>query len=136
MSHSEREEFLAWYEGQNGTVFDNRHVLESYCQDDVTVLRQACQIFRRHFLDIGNIEVFLEAITIASACNTVFRKRFLTADTIGFIPAGGYTNNTPQSRKALMWLAYREQMDACSIQHGRNGRENRLPAVPHLKADG
>ncbi|GFG31346.1 hypothetical protein Cfor_03980 [Coptotermes formosanus] len=35
-----------------------------------------------------------------------------------------------------MWLSYREHTDACSIQHGRNGRESRLPAVPHLKVDG
>jgi hypothetical protein len=76
------------------------------------------------------------AITIASACNHVFRKLFLTPDTIGLIPAGGYTNNTPQSKNAQMWLAYREQTDACSIQHGRNGREYRLPEVPHLKVDG
>jgi hypothetical protein len=122
MLHSEREEFLAWYEGQRGTIFDNRRVLESYCKDDVTVLRHMCQIFRCHFLDIGNIEVFLEAITVASACNKVLRKRFLTPDTIGLIPAGGYTNNTPQSRKALMWLAYREQMDECSIHHEWSGR--------------
>jgi hypothetical protein len=69
MSHCEREEFLARYLGQKDSIFDNRHMLESYCQDDVTVLRQSCQIFRRNFLDTGNIEVFLEAITIASACN-------------------------------------------------------------------
>jgi hypothetical protein len=77
MSHSEREEFLDWYEGQKGTTFNNKQVMESYCQDDVTVLRQACQIFRRNFPEIGKIEVLLEDITIASACNKVFRKRFL-----------------------------------------------------------
>jgi hypothetical protein len=37
MSHYKREEFHAWYGGQRGTIFDNRKVLESYCQDDVTV---------------------------------------------------------------------------------------------------
>ena len=43
MSASERSEFLAWYEGQKVEVFDNRRVLESYCQDDVNMLREACQ---------------------------------------------------------------------------------------------
>ena len=56
------------------TVFDKRRVLEQYCQDDVTVLRQACQIFRRDFIEIGNIAFFLEAVTIASACNKVLHK--------------------------------------------------------------
>jgi len=55
MSESERKDFLSWYNEQNDIVLDNRRVLEQYCQDDVTVLRQACQIFRRDFIEIGNI---------------------------------------------------------------------------------
>jgi hypothetical protein len=51
-SVSERKEFIVWYEGQRGEVVDNKRVLESYCHDDVTVLRQACQLFRREFLRI------------------------------------------------------------------------------------
>jgi len=43
MSEGERREFMAWYNEQKVKVFYNRHVLEQYCQDDVTVLRQACQ---------------------------------------------------------------------------------------------
>jgi hypothetical protein len=67
MGISERGEFMTGYEGQKNRDFDNKLVLEKYCQDDVTVLRQACQIFRREFIEIGNIEVFLESFTIASA---------------------------------------------------------------------
>ena len=37
ISASERLDFLAWYEGQRGVLFDNRHVLASYCQYDVSV---------------------------------------------------------------------------------------------------
>jgi len=58
MSEGERREFMAWYKKQEVKVFDNRSMLEQYCQDDVTVLRQACRVFRREFLEIGNIEVF------------------------------------------------------------------------------
>jgi G:T-mismatch repair DNA endonuclease (very short patch repair protein) len=128
MSESERREFMEWYQSQRGKeVFDNRRVLEEYCQADVTVLRQACQVFRREFIQIGNIEVFLESITIASACNKVLRRRFLEPNTIGLIPAGGYTGNVNYSTKAIMWLIYKEQTDGCTILHGRNGREYRLP---------
>ena len=35
MSASERNEFVAFYEGQKDEVFYNKRVLESYCQDDV-----------------------------------------------------------------------------------------------------
>ena len=136
MSPSERSEFLEWYAGQQHAVFDNRRVLEQYCQDDVTVLRQACQIFRREFMEIGHIEVFLESFTIASACNKVLRKRFLKPDTVGIIPAGGYSCNNNYSKKALMWLLQVEQAERCSIRHARNGREVRLPEVPQFSVDG
>jgi len=89
MGEEERQEFHAWYDSQKSELFDNRRVLENYCQDDVTVLGQACRFFRREFMQIGNIQVFLESITIASACNKLLRKRFLQPDTIGLIQTGG-----------------------------------------------
>jgi aspartate ammonia-lyase len=76
---------------ERSAVFDKRSVLEAYCQDDVTVLRQACTVFRREFMEIGNVDVFTESVTIASACNKVLR--FLRPDTIGLIPTGGYSCN-------------------------------------------
>jgi hypothetical protein len=50
MSVTERNNFLAWYEGQKDVVFDNKRVLEAYCQDDVSVLREACCVLRREFV--------------------------------------------------------------------------------------
>ena len=93
-----REEFLAWYEARKSHVFHNKHVLEAYCQDDVTVL-PACRVFGRVFLQIGNIEGFLESLTIASACIKMLRRKFLKPDTIGLIPTGGYTCNNKYSKK-------------------------------------
>ena len=92
-------------------------------------------MFKREFAQIGNIDVFQESITIASACNKVLRKRFLQRDIIGLIPKGGYTANHKQSKKALMWLVNRERTDGCTILHGRNGREYRLPELPHLSVE-
>jgi hypothetical protein len=71
MSEGERKEFVAWYASQKDEVFDNRRLLEEYCQADVTVLRQACRVFRCEVMQIGNIDVFVESITIASAYNKV-----------------------------------------------------------------
>jgi G:T-mismatch repair DNA endonuclease (very short patch repair protein) len=93
-------------------------------------------VFRREFLQIGNIEVFQESITIASACNNVLRKRFLKPYTIGIIPTCGYTGGVKYSTKAIMWLLYKEKEDGIKIIHARNGREYRLPELPHLSVDG
>ena len=137
MRARDRAEFLAWYEQRRHEVFDNKHSLESYCQSDVTVLRLACKTFRSLFRSIGNLEVFLESVSIASACNKVFRRNFLTADTIGIIPPGGYTDGRVQSRKAMMWLVYEQISDGTiRIRHGRNGKEYRLPELPHYSVDG
>jgi len=57
MGEEGRREFFAWYESQKSEPFDNRRVLETYCQDDVTVLRQVCRVFRREFMHIVNIEL-------------------------------------------------------------------------------
>ena len=123
MSAGERTEFLEWYDRQRCVLFDKRRVLVPYCQDDVTVVRLACQMFRREFLHFGNIDVFQVSVIIAAACNKVLGKLFLKPGTIGLIPTGGYSGNVNYSKKALMWLVYREHLDGCRIMHGRNGRD-------------
>jgi len=57
MWEEERKDFLVWYESQRSEIFDNKQVLESYCQDDVTVLTLACREFRREFMHRGHIDV-------------------------------------------------------------------------------
>ena len=71
MGGGKREDFPVRYETRKSEPFDNRHVLEAYCQEDVMVLRKAFRLFRREFLQIGNIEVSLETMTIVYACNKI-----------------------------------------------------------------
>jgi len=86
-------------------------------------------------MQIGNIDVFLESITIASACNKLLRKRFLQPDTIGLIPAGWYTCNNNYRKEALVWLLHMEETDGVKIMHCRNGREYRLPELRSFNVD-
>jgi len=69
-----------------------RSLITDACSNSIakmtSVLRQASQIFKSDFIEIGNIEVLLETLTIASACNKVLRKKFLNQETVGLIPAG------------------------------------------------
>ena len=135
-SPSERIEFMTWYDSQKDEVFDNRRILEEYCQNDFILLLKAYQIFRREFIEIGNIEIFLESFTIASACKKVWRKRFLKPDTIVLIHSRGYSCNNNCSKKALMWLLHVQQTEGCRIRHARNGREYKLPELPNFSVDG
>jgi len=93
-------------------------------------------MFRRDFIEVGNVDVFLESCTVASACNKVFRNRFLKPGTIGFIPGGGYSCNRNYSKKALLWILHMEEEDNCKILHARNEREIRLPELPRFSVDG
>jgi len=67
----------------------------------------------------------------------MLRKRFLKPDTIGLIPTGGYGGKINYSRKALIWLVYREMKDGGrKILHTLNGREYRLPELPYFSVEG
>ena len=82
------------------------------------------------------IEVFLESLTIASACNKVLRRKFMKTETIGLIPPGGYTCNNKYSKNAIMWLLHMDQTDGVAIKHAHNGRVYRQPELPHFSVDG
>jgi hypothetical protein len=69
----------------------------------------------RGFMEIGNIDEFLEAVTIVSACNKVLCKKFIKPETIGLIPNGGCFANNRYSKKALMCLLRIEQTDGYSV---------------------
>jgi len=81
----------------------------------------------------GNLEVFLESVSIASACNKILVKSFLQPDTIGLIPTGVYTCNHNYSKKALIWLLQMEKIDGEKIMHSR---EFIVPEMPHYSGDG
>ncbi|GLV46260.1 hypothetical protein CBL_12337 [Carabus blaptoides fortunei] len=80
-----------------------------YCVSDVDILRRACVKFRKAFINDRGVCPFTEAVTIASACSKVFRRRFLKPRTIGLIPSGGYRMRDTQSRVALEWLIWEEE---------------------------
>ena len=77
----------------------------------MNVLREASRLLRQELLQIGNIDVFLNSVTIASACDKSMRKRLFKLYRIGLISPGGYTVNVNYNNKALTWLLYREQTD-------------------------
>ena len=64
-------------EVEHGTQFNMQVDLQSYCENDVSVLRIGCTRFRRLLLDIGNTDPFKESVTIASCAQLIFRKLFL-----------------------------------------------------------
>lgn len=128
--------FLPWYDTLKKAdyVFDFAKEIVSYCRDDVTILRRACLVFRKMFIDIGNVCPFDEATTIASACFRIFRKNFLKDDSIGIIPTSGYRWTHNQSKKAISWLVWEEHCRGHRIIHAARTREFKIPQ--NLYVDG
>jgi hypothetical protein len=100
MHESERKAFLSKYENvARSEVFDNRRVMQLHCQADMTGTARGVSDFC-HFLQIGNMEMFLESMTITSACKRSFCKKFLQPDRIGIIPVESYMDNRSRARSA------------------------------------
>jgi len=78
MKEKQLPEFERWYVaekarlGATGLVFKDQ--LIQYCVEDVNILRGACFKFMNEFHALSGINPFLGTISIASACNLVFRK--------------------------------------------------------------
>lgn len=78
MTASDREQFYIWYNDVKSRDYEfvfEREIYE-YCRSDVDILRRSCLEFRRLFIQTTDVDPFAKCITIASACNLVFRKNF------------------------------------------------------------
>ena len=95
----------------------------TYCCSDVEILHLCCHQFRELFCDVTDIDPFEQCITIASACNLVFRTNFLKENTIAILPPHGYHPKIKQSNMALKWLSFITEKDDIYIRHKRNAGE-------------
>ena len=120
MKEGRRTEFFTWYRQQKH--FDFQKDLEIYCISDVDILQRACGRFRALFLEHTGCEPFVSAITIASACNQVYRSLFLKTDEIAIIPQHGYIHDN-QSGIGHCWLQWEASRRQVHIQHAFNGGE-------------
>ena len=76
MSANERRVFIAWYDGHKVNVLDNKRVFESFCRDEVNLLRGMSSVEARIPTHRERRRV-LVSTTTASTCNKLMRKRFL-----------------------------------------------------------
>ena len=75
---------------------------------------------------VSDNDPFAKCISIASACNLVFRKNFLQPETIAIIPPHGHTPQDKQSVQALKWLRYVAEKESIYIRHAGNSGEERI----------
>lgn len=126
MFEENRTEFNTWYAEHQNDRFNFQKELLEYCRSDVQILMEGCMAFRRLFMSVTkNVDPF-QNITIAAACNTVFRTHFLQPDTIGLIPKHGYRSKDRHSLVALKWLKWVSHKEGITLQHAQNGGEYKI----------
>jgi hypothetical protein len=128
MSPTAKEKFLQWHTNLKDAnyVFNFREEILAYCRSDVDILRRCCMQFRELFRDVTEIDPFEKCLTIASACNLVYRTNYLEENTIAIISPHGYCPENKQSLLAQKWLSYTAESNEIYIQHARNGGEKRV----------
>ena len=145
MKTAELLEFQQWHQKVRGKPFDFNKELRSYCKNDVEVLLRAVLAFREKFMTMTTdrskapegVDPYINSMTLASACNLVYRQLFLRPETVGLIPSYGYNPKHKQSLEAMQWLYYlisKDQNQYGRIQHARNGGEVSIPWIG--KVDG
>uniref|UniRef100_A0A915IL67 Uncharacterized protein n=1 Tax=Romanomermis culicivorax TaxID=13658 RepID=A0A915IL67_ROMCU len=82
--------------------------------------------FRDIFLEEKGVDPFFTSLTIASACNHIYREKYLLEDTIGLIPHGGYSRAENQSVIGIKWLKYTAETRKIKIRHKLNGGEVKI----------
>jgi G:T-mismatch repair DNA endonuclease (very short patch repair protein) len=118
-----RNNFLQWHEAYKNNIFDFQKELTEYCLSDVEILTQSFLKFREQLLTTSNVCPLRESCTIASACNKIYRRNFLQPNTIGIIPKNGYRLSENQSKIAIKWLIWEENLRQINILHSAKQRE-------------
>jgi G:T-mismatch repair DNA endonuclease (very short patch repair protein) len=128
MSTQERSKLIEWHTGkiESNEIFNLEKELTEYCISDVSILREACNKFRKLIIDVGNVDPLTECITLASIANKVFRRKFLKDNVIGILPPSGYRFCNRQSKIGIKWLLSKEREYNTVIQHSGNAKEYRV----------
>ena len=133
MAPEEREKFHEWHKLQAGKPFDLQQELYKYCLSDVDILKKGCLKYRQILMDITRqersdkgVDPFRSCLTLASTCHLIFRRNFMSSQTIAIIPDMGFDPSQNYSRNQMIWLKYLSFKENKRIDHCMNGREKKI----------
>ena len=127
MSEEKQHKFLKWYDLNKHSIFDFKEAFYSYCERDVDLLAKGCIAFDRIIHESTKISPFIQCVTLASLCHTIYRHKYMPKDSIAIIPELGYNPSENTSRKAQLWLKYLAETQKINIKHAKNGGEHKIP---------
>jgi hypothetical protein len=109
--------------------------LYKYFLSDVEILRNGCLSYRKIFLEISKknnigIDIFLNCVTLPSACHLIYRRNLIKSQSIVLIPDYGFDPTQNYSHKQILWLKYISFKDGFHIQHCFNNLEKKIDPYP------
>jgi hypothetical protein len=98
---------------ENEKPFNFKKDFEEYCWSDVLLLCDGCLQYSRLSRENSKLndadkgyDPLVNCITLASACNNLYRRNYMPKDTIATLPPCGYNPKANLSRACELWLKY------------------------------
>jgi hypothetical protein len=116
MKKKQLKEFNSWYEKEkeflasNNTIYNLKKELIKYCENDVLILLNCIQVFRKIYKEVTAIDPITRCFTLASMGLEIFKAKILSEKTIGVTPIKGYKRHGKFSRIGNCWLDFQQKV--------------------------
>ena len=126
MKSKQLKDFSKWYNEENQRLLDNnlkydlKKELIKYCENDVLILLNCIQVFRKIYKDVTEIDPITRCFTLASMGLEIFKAKILPESQIGVTPIKGYGSRGTFSKIGNCWLDYQQKILNCEIQREIN----------------
>ncbi len=116
MKKNQLIEFNSWYQQKkkdmisSNTQYDLKKELIKYCENDVLILLNCIQVFRKIYKGVTSIDPITRCFTLASMGLEIFKAKILPAKTIGVTPIHGYKKHGTFSRIGNCWLDFQQKV--------------------------
>ena len=122
MKSKQIKEFEKWYSQESRLLYERnikynlKSELIKYCKNDVLILLNCIQMFRKIYKKVTKIDPITRCFTLASMGLEIFKAKILPPETIGVTPIKGYGNRGTFSRIGNCWLDYQQKILDIEIQ--------------------
>jgi hypothetical protein len=115
MSREKKDDFELFYTvmTQQRKIFNFKKEFEDYCWSDVMLLTEGCMKYSKlsrensklNESDVG-YDPLVNCVTLASACNKLYRRNYMPSDMIATLPSCGFNPKSNLSKSCELWLKW------------------------------
>ena len=121
MKSKQLRDFEEWYTIENerlirdNLTYNLKNELIKYCENDVLILLNCIQVFRKIYREVTDIDPITRCFTLASMGLEIFKAKILPDSQIGVTPIKGYGARGCTSHIANSWLDYQSKLIDCEM---------------------